>query len=45
MFGCSISASAWRSASNARDHLLGVHAELDDLERDLAHDGSVCSAM
>jgi hypothetical protein len=28
-----------------RDDLARVHAELDDLERDLAHDGCVCSAM
>ena len=27
------------------DHLLGVHAELDDLERDAARTGSFCSAM
>ena len=33
MFGWSISASACRSASNRAIDLLGVHAQLDDLER------------
>jgi len=33
MFGWSIIASAWRSASNRATTCLGVHAELDDLER------------
>ena len=33
MFGWSISASACRSASNRAMTLLGVHAQLDDLER------------
>ena len=36
MFGWSISASAWRSASNRAMTLFGVHAQLDDLERDAA---------
>jgi hypothetical protein len=33
MFGWSISASAWRSASKRATTCLGVHAQLDDLER------------
>ena len=36
MFGWSISASAWRSASKRAITCLGVHAQLDDLERHAA---------
>ena len=45
MFGWSIIASAWRSASKRAIDLLGVHAQLDDLERDAAATGSFCSAI
>ena len=38
MFGWSISASAWRSASNRAMTLLRVHAQLDDLEGDAPPD-------
>ena len=38
MLGWSINASAWRSTSNRCHHLLGVHAQLDDLERHAAAD-------
>ena len=41
MLGWSIRASACRSASNRASHLAGVHARLDDFERDPASDGSV----
>ena len=34
MFWWSIRARAWRSASNRASDLLGIHARLDDLERD-----------
>ena len=39
MLGWSISASACRSASNRATTWRGVHARLDDLQRDLAADG------
>ena len=39
MLGWSISARAWRSASKRASDLAGVHAGLDDLERDRAADG------
>ena len=39
MLGWSIIARAWRSASNRAIDLLGVHARLDDLQRDLAAHG------
>ena len=39
MLGWSISARAWRSASNRAMTCLRVHARLDDLQRHLAADG------
>ncbi len=41
MPGWSINARAWRIGFEAGDDLFGVHARLDDLERDLAADGAL----
>ena len=45
MFGWSIRPQCLAFGVEAGDDLLGVHAGLDDLERDRAADGCCCSAM